>query len=303
MSGPFERPIGASNDGQKTAPLRANREISPRTQRPFKRSPYITPDRLYSISQQLSHQDWTILSFVSTVRLASGTQLTRAFWHTSDPSSSPARTARRRLARLRHWRVLDALPRRVGGAKAGSSGMIYTVGAAGVKLLERRGEHAKRLEEPGALYLAHVLDCTETLVRLHEANRARELDLIQAQSEPECWRPFLGPGLSRIVLKPDLFVRIGVGDQEDRWMIEVDRATASRGALRAKCARYIAHYRTGTEQRDHGTYPRVLWLVPDARRTEQLQTVIDHQPDEAIRLFTVRLFDQAVPFIASEARS
>jgi Replication-relaxation len=303
MSGPFERPIASSNNGQKTAPLRANRQISPRTQRPFKRSPYITPNRLYSISHQLSDQDWTILRFVSTVRLTSGTQLTRAFWHTSDLSSSAARTARRRLAQLRRWRVLDAIPRRVGGVRAGSSSLTYTVGATGVKLLERRGETAKRLEEPGALYVAHVLDCTETLVRLGEAHRNGELDLIQAQSEPDCWRPFLGPGLRRIMLKPDLFVRIGVGDQEDRWMIEVDRATASRGALRAKCARYLAHYRTGTEQRDHGTYPRVLWTVPDTRRQEQLQELIDHQADEARRLFTVRLFDQAVPFIASEARS
>jgi hypothetical protein len=179
--------------------------------------------------------------------------------------------------------------------------MVYSVGVAGVKLLAQRGFQPRRLEAPGTLYFAHTLAITEMVVTLHEADRAGELELIETQSEPACWRGFIGVGGGRVVLKPDLFVRIGAGSaSEDRWMIEVDLATEARGTLRAKAERYIAHYRSGSEQAASGVYPRVLWAVPSEQRAGQLS---DAMPDDASGLFSVCLLSEAVAHLAAEARS
>ena len=43
---------------------------------------------------------------------------------------------------------IDPQPRTVGGVRAGSAGFIYGIGAAGAKLLARRGVHARR-SQPG----------------------------------------------------------------------------------------------------------------------------------------------------------
>jgi hypothetical protein len=127
----------------------------------------------------MTDTDWLLLNFVSNCRLASGHQLIHRFWLTSERDDARARAGRRALKRLRDWRVLDALPRRVGGERAGSSGMVYTVGVAGAKLLVRRGQPAHRLEAPGALYVAHTLACTQLVVDLHVAATGGELELIE----------------------------------------------------------------------------------------------------------------------------
>ena len=173
-----------------------------------------------------------------------------------------------------------------------------------MKLLAQRGFQPRRLDAPGSLYVAHTLACTEFVVELHEADQVGELECIEVQSEPACWRGFLGPGAARLVLKPDLFVRVGAGSaSEDRWFIEVDLATEASGTLRTKATRYLAHYRSGSEQAEHGVYPRVLWAVPNEYRAGQVTDALRHLPDEATRLFTVCLLDEAVAFLAAEAHS
>ena len=85
---------------------------------------------------------------------------------------------------------------------------------------------------------------------------------------------------ARLMFKPDLFVRVAApgSSYEYRWMVEVDMATESGTTIRSKAMRYLAHYRAGTEQHEHGVYPRVLWAVPDARRAEQITGVLAHLP-------------------------
>jgi hypothetical protein len=225
---------------------------------------------------------------------------------TSDRDSAAARAGRRALKRLADWRVLDPLPRRIGGRRTGSDGLIYRVGRAGTRLLAARGIYGPRTETPGTLHLEHTLATTELVLRLTEAERVGELELIETQQEPICWRRYTGAMGARRVLKPDLFVRLGVGvegsasTQEDRYWLEIDLAQESGRTIAGKASGYLEHYRSGTEQ---GAYPRVLWLVPDADRAAQLAGVLERQPAEARRLFAVRLFDEAVVFMAAEARS
>lgn len=305
MRRPPGLPVALSSQSESGCTGAASGRVSPPNDSASLRPNYVTADRLFRIGAEMSELDWTLLSFVSAVRLATGKQLGRRFWNAArEGDSAEARAARRALARLARWRVLDPLPRRIGGKRAGSAAIVFRVGVAGVKLLAQRGFQPRRLDAPGALYVAHTLACTELMVELHEADRAGELECIEVQSEPACWRGFLGAGAARLVLKPDLFVRVGAGRaSEDRWFIEIDLATEASGTLRTKAARYLAHYRSGSEQAEHGVYPRVLWAVPNEHRAGQVTDALRHLPDEATRLFSVRLLDEATSFLAAEARS
>ena len=203
--------------------------------------------------------------------------------------------------RKRDWRVLDRLPTRtIGGVHGGSETIVYSLGVAGVRLLGRRGLTQKRLGTPGDRYVRHTLAITELVVALHEADRAGALELVDVQAEPTCWRAFLAAGGSRVVLKPDLFVRVGAGRlSEDRWMVESDQATEASTTIRAKAEGHLAYWRTGSEP----VHPRVLWVVPDARRAQQIAEVLRRLPAPAERLFAVCLASEVVGSLAREAGS
>lgn len=259
--------------------------------------------RLNSIASRLTPTDRAVLGLVAQTRLCSGAQLQRLFWNHGQPDSD-SRQARKTLRRLTAWRILDRQPRSVGGRRAGSRGFIYSLGPSGVRVLAREsGVRVSRLATPGDRYVTHVLSCTELVVRMREAARRGDLDVIEIQGEPQCWRSFLAGFGARVVLKPDLFVRVGVGALEDRWMIEVDLATEARGTLTAKFKRYLAHYRGGSQQREHGVYPRVLWAVPTQRRARQVQEVLQPLPAEVRRLVTICLLDEVVERLSAEANS
>jgi hypothetical protein len=298
---PVASPITSSTPAQITRSGLASRNISPPKQSVPARSNYITADRLYRTLHQMTNTDWSVLGFLNDCRLASGSQLIRRYWQTADRNDRRARAGRRALKRLSDRRVLDVLPRRIGGERAGSSGMVYTVGVAGAKLLARRGEQTSRLEAPGALYVAHALAATEMVVRLDEAGRCGSLEVIEVQTEPTCWRSFLAGMGARLTLKPDLFIRVTApgSSYEDRWFVEVDLATEATGTIIAKAKRYPAHHRAGTEK----VHPRVLWTVPDARRSAQIENALERLPAQARRMFSVCQFEDAVEFLATEARS
>jgi Replication-relaxation len=301
MSRPVARPVASEGVSEKSSTGGDYRSVSAANDSPFGHPLRLSATRLETISSRLAEADWAVLNFVSECRLASGKQLIRRFWQTSDRDTSAARAGRRTLKRLADWRVLDPLPiRAVGGLHGGSDTLIYGVGVAGVKLLARRGLIQKRLGTPGVRYVKHTITTTELVVALGAADRAGELECIEVQSEPACWRGFLGAGGSRVVLKSDLFIRLGAGSvSEDRWLVECDLSTESSATIRAKALRHLAYYRSASEP----VHPRVLWMVPDVRRAEQIVGVLRRLPTPADRLFAVCLLDEAVAFLAAEARS
>ncbi|HKP90644.1 MAG TPA: replication-relaxation family protein [Thermoleophilaceae bacterium] len=244
-----------------------------------------------------------MVSFLAEVRVATGVQIARRLWGSTKPSDSKASATRRALRRLEGWRVLDRLSRRMGGVRAGSASIVYCLGPAGRRLRVRDGFDARRLTAPGDRYVRHTLAITELVVRLHEADLAGDLDLIELQTEPRCWRRFVGLMGARLTLKPDLFVRVGSGAFEDRWWIEVDLATEAGPTVLSKAKLYLSHFRAGEEQRRHGVYPRVVWAVPDERRAEQVARALDDLSRGARRLFSVWLYDEAVGRLAAEAQT
>jgi hypothetical protein len=263
----------------------------------------ISSRQLDRITSQLTDYDKAVVMLIAEVRLATGFQIARRLWSARVPSDSAAWAARRTLWRLEEWRIIDRLPRRVGGVRGGSTSLVFGLGPAGRRWLARLGHEVRRLGTPGDRHVAHTLAITELVVRLHEAMLDGDLDVIELQTEPTCWRGLLGLMGARMVLKPDLFVRIGAGAFEDRWFVEVDMATEAGATITGKARRYVAHLRSGEEQRHHDIYPRVVWTVPSTRRAEQIHDALAHLPAAARRLFVIWQYDEVVGRLHAEASS
>lgn len=304
MTRPIARRIAQQQTERNPRPVAGSRKFSAGEDSALAPSIYITASRLDRIATELTEQDWLLLNFLADSRIATSRQLIRRFW-TDDPKAEPAkaRAGARALKRLSSWRVLDPLPGRArGGVRGGSATLIYAVGVAGMKLLARRGLRLRRLGAPGERHINHTLACTGVMVDLYAADARGDLDLIEVQQEPACHRAFLGPWGARLWVRPDLFARIGVGALEDRWFLECDLGTEHAGTLLSKANRYLAHYRSGSEQQEAGIYPRVAWSVPDARRAEQIEKVVRRLPGEAQKMFVVCLQNEMVALLADEAR-
>jgi hypothetical protein len=314
---PVERPVEHLRVRQIRRTGRASSRIrAPKDQRPlpfFLDSPTdpqppiqrrISSRTLNDIQALMSESDRGLLLFVQSVRLATGAQLRTVMDQSADDESA-ARTTRRTLQRLCEWRVLDRLPTRAaGGRRGGSDSYTYFVGPAGLRLLDRLGFQGRRLGAPSDRHVRHTLGIAELVVRLIAADKAGELELLAWESEPSCWRAFIGYGGQRVILKPDLAVRIGVGNLEElRYLVEFDQATESPSTLAGKLKRHIAYRASGTELAAHGIDPKVLWLVPDVQRAEVLRQLIRRLPESERPLFDVTTHADAVPLLAREARS
>jgi hypothetical protein len=261
------------------------------------RSSYLTKGAWAERAEQLVERDLAVLRHVSDLRFVTGAQLTRLCFMDAPDQAANARAARRTLLRLVRLGALARLPRPIGGMRAGSAGFVYYLGPGGQRLAVERGWQPKRRRRrsayPGTLFLRHVLDITELHVQLVEADRSRRLELLELASEPSCHRTYDGPhGL--LTLKPDSYVRLGSGDFEDSYFIEVDRGTEGSRAIAAQLARYVAYYDSGQEQRRRGVFPRVLWLAADARRAEVIEACVTELGEAERELFRTAVFRHAL---------
>jgi hypothetical protein len=270
------------------------------------RGRYLTAAGLRDLAAQMSERDITILRRVSDLRFVSGGQLARLhFAGDSDPAAN-ARAARRALLRLTRLDCLERLPRRVGGVRAGSAGFVYRLGLAGQRLAEDRGwqpkRRGRRSQIPGTLFLSHALQVAELHTLLTESDRSGRLELLELSAEPACWRSYGGAHTQRAeTLKPDSYVRLGAGEYEDSYFIEVDRGTEGSRALEGQLKRYLAYQASGIEQAERGVFPRTLWLAPDAGRADAIRGCIARLPSPAQELFAVTPFSALLNVLTSPA--
>jgi hypothetical protein len=257
---------------------------------------YLTATAWAKLAPQLVQRDLAVLKYVSELRFASGSQLARLCFIDSDDPRANARTARRALLCLTRLGALDRLPRQVGGVRAGSAGYVYCLGLGGQRLAVDRGwqpeRRARRALAPGTLFVRHTLAVAELHTRLVEADRSRRLELLELVSEPSCWRPYNGLHGQRAVLKPDSYVRLGLGDFEDSYFIEVDRGTEGSRAIERQLQLYVAYHASGQEQAERGVFPRVLWLATDARRADAIAEGVAALIEPERELFRVAVFDR-----------
>jgi hypothetical protein len=250
--------------------------------------------KLDELERRLSERDLQILGLVGSFRLMSARQLLLLMFE-----KKQQRLARRVLARLVALGLLDRLERRVGGVRAGSAGFIYQLSASGQRIVMRLSNltdntRVRRLREPSGRFVDHTLAVADLFVRLHVSAKSGELELLQFDPEPDCWRDFIGPfGVAR-QLKPDSFAALAEGEWEYRWFVEVDRATEGTATLTGKMQAYVDYWRSGVEQAETGMFPRVAWLTTTETQEERLRAVIDGLEAAAQPLFVVGGLGQEV---------
>jgi Replication-relaxation len=254
--------------------------------------------RLVALADGMPLRDRQIVETIARLSLVSGGQLINLFFYDISNPSTRGRRARRVLARLVEQRVLDRLERRRGGAGGGSSSWVYALGPAGRRMLAYwAGDGLPRSRsayEPGAVWAAHTLAVSDLYVRLREAERAGRVELLTFDTEPACWRRYTRLGGATGVLKPDAYIRLGVGEFEDSFFAEADLGSERRGQLTRKHHLYGEHFRAGVEQAASGVYPAVVWIVPDAQRVALLSEIHQGLPEQTRRLFTVVSVERAI---------
>jgi Replication-relaxation len=259
---------------------------------------YFTTQHVRGLTDRLTEKDWLVLQHVSSLRFVSGAQLTRLCYADSDDPKANARAARRALLRLVRLGVLERLPRVIGGVRAGSSGFVYRLGLGGHRLAVLRGWQPERQRRrslvPGLLFVQHTLAISELHTRLIEHERSRRLELLALDGEPLCHRIYDGSGGQRVMLKPDSYVRLGIGPYEDSYFVEVDRGTEGSRALSWQLERYVAYYQSGHEQSTRGVFPKVLWLTMTPERVRVIEECVQRLPADARALFAACAFDQAL---------
>jgi hypothetical protein len=260
---------------------------------------YLSARGMAQLHQRLSKRDMAIIRQVAELRLMSARQIQAIHFSASEHDNEAAGTrARQRvLKRLCRERLLSALERRVGGVRAGSVGLVLTLGPVGQRVLAAGGPR-RRTYEPTLRFFDHTLAVSQLVVDVMVASRLGLLDLLDVQAEPRCWRQFSGMG-GRRLLRPDAFVVLGSGEYELRWFVEVDRASESLPVIIRKCQLYADYYQSGMEQARRGVFPRVCWIVPDETRAERVHTAIARDRRLPERLFVVTTSEQAVTALSS----
>lgn len=260
---------------------------------------------LVALADALSPRDRAIVETVARLSLVTGRQLSYLFFSDTPHPPTRARLARRVLARLVQQRALDRLERRQGGVGGGSGSWVYSLGPAGRRMVAYwAGEGLPRSRstyERGAAWTRHTLAVSDLYTRLCEAQRAGRVEVLAFDAEPACWRRYTRLGGVAGVLKPDAFVRLGLGEFEDAIFVEVDLGTERRGQLLRQHKAYSEYFRAGVEQARTGIFPGVLWIVPDAKRSVLFQDIHRKLPEQTRRLFTIATNERAIDTLCDQA--
>jgi protein involved in plasmid replication-relaxation len=256
--------------------------------------------RVARLQQTLGERELAVLASLARVRLLTTDQVARLQVAEGSEATRSRRT-RSLLRRLGELGLVVRLGRQVGGVRAGSSSTIFGPSGLGLAVLEVSGPYSRRrtIWQSRPYFHDHLLAVSELYVRLVEDSRGSACEMLAFAAEPACWRRFGGVGGEAVVLKPDAYVRIGVGDYELAWFAEVDLGTESLPTIRRKCQVYLRYWRAGMEQQRSGVFPRVAWLVPDDRRLDGVTQVLQRFAAEAAGLFTVALHTAAPSLLTS----
>jgi|GEM_PF-438329 len=263
--------------------------------------------RAHTLRPRLSDRDLRILRELARFRLMTGRQLQLLFVHSSNHATA-VRRSRQLLTRLRELGLVQRLGRRIGGIQAGSAGHVYGLSGLGHAVLALDpdspvGRYGRTVWETAPAFQDHLLAVCETYVGLRQLERQGTVELLAFDTEPNAWRSFAGPAGERVRLKPDAFVALGVGELELRLFLEIDRGTESLPTIQRKCRRYLDYWHTGTEQHQHGVFPRVWWLTESPRREARIARLIGDLPPDERGLFATGLLSDVPGVLLSDPDS
>lgn len=256
----------------------------------------VSTKHLQFLREKFSGRDFGVLESVRRYRLLRIHQIRRLHFDQHASEETAERIARRVLKRLTDEGLLVRLERRVGGVRAGSAGHIYSVSPLGHRFLGTPTR--KRLSEPSLTFINHTLAVAELGTLVAQQAVADRLSSWEVVPEPESWRQY-HDGRRPVVLKPDLAIVLETDTEEFRWFVEVDLGTESSKQLMRQCQDYMTYLRAGVEQQEIGMFPQVLWVVPDQRRLQLMQSVIGETGAPA-GLFVGCTADVATDYLRAE---
>lgn len=248
-------------------------------------------NNIASLIESLSERDLSILESLRTHRALTTVLIRRLHFpiggerremggksHATEMAAAVATI--RVLTRLETHRLITRMHRRIGGVRAGSSGIVWQLGASGERLLRaRHGDPARRrYGEPSPGFIAHTLAAADLAIRLYELSRQGAIELLRLEAEPECWRTYLSAHGARQWLKPDLFVITADGEYENHLFIEADNATEHAPVIVRKALQYQHYANSGIHQQEHGLFPAVVWVVPDSKRQTAIRAALTAEP-------------------------
>jgi Replication-relaxation len=186
---------------------------------------------------EFSSRQCAVLADLHRVRVLSGKQLERLHFAGLATPNARGSARRRTLGGLVSAGLVTTLPRRIGGERAGSAGLVYTLDARGHHLLAESETNTHRVRRPwpiGWPFVQHSLAVAELYIRLRELEAAGTIRLLHFAAEPGSWHRS-----SHGVLKPDACAVFETGQWEEHWWLEVDRGTESLPTL-ARCFHVLA---------------------------------------------------------------
>lgn len=235
---------------------------------------------------QLSSRQRAVLSDLSRVRLLTGRQLERLHFAPLATPNARSSARRRTLGTLVAGGLVTTMPRRIGGERAGSAGLVYALDAPGHRLLAN-AESTKRIRRPwlvGWPFVEHSLAVAELYVRLRELEASGAIRLLDFAVEPASWYQTL-----QGVLKPDALAIYEAAEWEEHWWLEVDRATESLPTVERKLRQYVTFAASG-QAGPLGITPLVLITAPTIKRLAAIQGIIDKLPAPAGQLLKISEF-------------
>ena len=253
----------------------------------------MTRSDLDTLADRLTERDCQLLRDAEKYRLLTTRQIQRLHFDPVHPTpTASARACNRTLARLRDARLLKALDRRIGGARAGSAGFVWYLGPAGERVLRSKdpnGRSGRRnYREPSRHFVEHTLAVAELALQAIEAMRRGDLDVLTLETEPVSWQESLSAFGTLQILKPDLRLVTARGDYEEHWFIEADLASEHLPVIVRQCAAYESFRDTGRYQATHGLFPVVLWVTPTEARAAALRAAIGRTAGLEPAVFRVR---------------
>jgi hypothetical protein len=261
--------------------------------------------RLLALAEGMPPRDREIVQAVARLTVVSGAQIINLFFSDIPEALTRARRSRRILGRLSEQRVLERLERpRLGGSGGGSAAWVYALGPVGRRLVAYWSgaglPRSRKQEEPSITWTAHRLAVSDLYVKLRQVEREGQIELMAFDAEPACWRTYTRLGGAPGVLKPDAYVRLGIGEYEDSFLVEVDLGSERRGQLTRQFKAHGEYFRSGVEQSNTGIFPAVVWIVPDRKRAMLFEDIAGRLPEQLRALFTITTAENALNVLCGD---
>jgi hypothetical protein len=228
----------------------------------------------------------------------------RSLVFTDGTDASRAELCRRTLRRLTCWGLLYRARATGGRTGGGSRPSMYTLTAAGDRLLalrDGRSPTRRRPADASTALRAHQLAIADIQVALVVAGRA-VCRAVRWQGEPRCWWEFISSE-GRELLKPDGYAEVDLPGLSRLAWFEVDRGSQSvpttiAGKVRRYCRAAQAKAAAGE------SIPLVVFVVVGTERRRRIASQLERWasrerlPGEAAaRLLRVVPPDGVVPLI------